>query len=194
MTSPQPPSHEPAPGTRPRAAVVCESMFGNTAALGREIGSELRDQGYDVDVWDVEQAPAPDSLDVDLLVVGAPTHAFSLSRPGTRADAVRQGADPARAHTGVREWLDVAEAPRHQPRLVCFDTRVTRVRHLPGSAARTAMRLGDKHHLGRRLAIESFYVEDVGGPLLEGELDRARELARDVGASVSRHGTTPERR
>jgi len=185
QTPSQSPSHE---ATRPRAAVVCESMFGNTAALGREIGLELRAQGFDVDVWDVEQAPAADSLDVDLLVIGAPTHAFSLSRPGTRADAVRQGAEPARARTGVREWLDLAEAPRHQPRLVCFDTRVTRVRHLPGSAARTAMRLGDKHHLGRHLAIESFYVEDVDGPLLEGELDRARELARNLSASVPRPG------
>ena len=42
------------------------------------------------------------------------------------------------------------------------------------------------HHLGRRLAIESFYVEDVDGPLVEGELDRARELARTVSASVTR--------
>ena len=180
-------SHGAGPGTlRPRAAVVSESMFGNTAALAREIGAELRTQGFDVDEWDVEQAPAAGSLDVDLLVVGAPTHAFSLSRPGTRADAVRQGADPARARTGVREWLDVAEAPRHQPRLVCFDTRVSKVRHLPGSAARSAMRLGDKHHLGRHLAIESFYVGDVDGPLLEGELERARELARNLSASVPR--------
>jgi hypothetical protein len=173
---------------RPRAAVVCESMFGNTAAVAGAIGSELRSQGFDVEIWDVEDAPAAESLRVDLLVVGAPTHAFSLSRPGTRADAVRQGADAARARTGIREWLTAAGGTPEeaQPRVVAFDTRVAKARHLPGSAARAAMRLGERHHLGHPLGIESFYVEDIAGPLLDGELDRAREYARNVSASVPR--------
>jgi hypothetical protein len=173
---------------RPQAAIICESMFGNTAAVAGAIGSELRSQGFDVDIWDVEEAPAPESLRVDLLVVGAPTHAFSLSRPGTRADAVRQGADSARAGTGIREWLTAAAGTPEevQPRVVAFDTRVAKARHLPGSAARTAMRLGERHHLGHPLGIESFYVKDIAGPLLDGELDRAREYARNVSASVPR--------
>jgi hypothetical protein len=173
---------------RPRAAIVCESMFGNTAAVAGVIGSELRAQGFDVDIWDVEDAPAPETLRVDLLVVGAPTHAFSLSRPGTRADAVRQGADSARARTGIREWLTAAAGTPEevQPRVVAFDTRVAKARHLPGSAARAAMHLGERHHLGHPLGIESFFVADITGPQLDGEVERAREYARNVSASVPR--------
>ena len=46
---------------------------------------------------------------MDLLVVGAPTHAFSLSRPGTREEAVRQGAPAEHARTGIPEWLPLID-------------------------------------------------------------------------------------
>lgn len=172
-------------GTRRTAAVVSESMFGNTAALAREIAAGLRAEAFDVEVWDVAQAPPPARLDVDLLVVGAPTHAFSLSRPSTREDAVRQGADAGRARTGMREWLGTAGASRDgRPRLAVFDTRASKVRHLPGSAARAASHMVRKRHAGSVVGTESFYVDDVQGPLLDGELARARDFARGVAASV----------
>jgi hypothetical protein len=63
-----------------------------------------------------------------------------------------------------------------------FDTKVTKVRHLPGSAAKGAakalesrgFRLADKPH--------SFYVVDTPGPLADGELDRARAWGTKLGA------------
>ena len=58
----------------------------------------------------VEIAPARLPDDLALLVVGAPTHAFSMSRPSTRLDAVRQGADAQRAAWGMREWLGACHA------------------------------------------------------------------------------------
>ena len=74
---------------------------------------------------DVATASVDLPADLDLLVVGAPTHAFSLSRPSTRADAVRQGAPPERATAGLREWLTAAP-PQDARRLpvAVFDTRV----------------------------------------------------------------------
>lgn len=97
--------------SRPAALVVVESMFGNTEHLARAVADGLRDAGVDAAVVDVSAAPVDLSADLDLLVLGAPTHAFSLSRPSTRADAVRQGASPERAATGMREWLS-AVLPR----------------------------------------------------------------------------------
>ena len=187
-SAPQPSPVEGGEARGSRAAVVCESMFGNTSALGEAIGAELRLRGFEVEEMDVSVAPPVASLEVDLLVVGAPTHAFSLSRPATRADAVRQGADEAHARTGVREWLQAGSRDHVEPTLAIFDTRVGKVRHLPGSAARAAARLGARNHVGRRIAVESFYVEDTAGPLLSGELDRARAWARTVSYSV--HKTT----
>lgn len=186
-TGPESTSEQPSrrAGT-PRAAVVWESMFGNTALLGRAIGAELRTSGFEVVELDVTEAPPVASLEVDLLVVGAPTHAFSLSRPSTRADAVRQGADEAHARIGVREWLGAGPSAHERPSLALFDTRVAKVRHLPGSAARAASRIGSRNHVGRRIATESFYVEDVSGPLVGGELERAHAWARDVALSYLR--------
>ena len=116
-SAPQPSPVEGGEARGSRAAVVCESMFGNTSALGEAIGAELRLRGFEVEEMDVSVAPPVASLEVDLLVVGAPTHAFSLSRPATRADAVRQGADEAHARTGVREWLQAGSRDHVEPTL-----------------------------------------------------------------------------
>ena len=80
-------------------------MFGNTEQVGRAVAGGLADGGVDAVVVDVAAAPVDLPAGLDLVVLGAPTHAFSLSRPSTRADAVRQGASPERAASGLREWL-----------------------------------------------------------------------------------------
>jgi hypothetical protein len=84
----------------------------------------------------------------------------------------------------VREWLaalddgslgSVGSADR--PPVAVFDTRARIARHWPGSAARrTARSLKKKGFAVCRSA--SFYVEDVKGPLLTGELERARSWGR----------------
>jgi len=124
---------------------------------------------------------------VDLIVLGGPTHAFSLSRPSTRADAVRQGAPAGREEVGLREWLHGLRRGPHSELVATFDTRVERVRHLPGSAAKKAAKLA--HSLGYTpVAHESFYVADVAGPLLPGELERAREWGQSLAADLrARH-------
>ena len=155
-----------------RALVVYESMFGNTADVAHEVAAGLATRGS-VDLVEVHDAPSPPGEGYDLVVVGGPTHGFSMSRPSTREDARRQGAGGA-ADRGVREWMDDLATGRHHPRLATFDTRVSKVRRLPGSAARRADRIGRR--LGYRTACrpESFYVDDVSGPLAEGERERAR--------------------
>ena len=156
--------------------VVHESMFGNTRTVARAISPDLPGT---VEVVDVVDAPTPLPPHVDLLVVGGPTHAFSMSRAGTRRDAVAQGGDPDHEFRGIREWL-AGLPPSPDVAVAMFDTRVGKVRHLPGSAARAARKVVLRHHLGHVVGVESFYVEDVAGPLLEGEIERAREWARSL--------------
>lgn len=176
------------PLTRPlRAHVIYESMFGNTEAVARTVADELGASGLEVSVTEVSHAPPIHDLDTDLLVLGAPTHAFSLSRPGTREDAVRQGAPASRSTVGLRDWLsDAHDRPSATHVLAAaFDTRVGKVRHLPGSAAKKATKLARGTGLDPALGIESFYVDDVQGPLLDGELDRARVWSRHLVEQVS---------
>lgn len=87
-----------------RALVVYESMFGNTESVARAVATALG-RWMGVALQDVSQAPGPADAAVDLVVVGGPTHAFSLSRGSTRADAISQGATHGKQDVGLREWL-----------------------------------------------------------------------------------------
>lgn len=168
---------------RPTAVVVHESMFHNTEAVARAVAHGLELEGFDATTVPVVSAPALETLTVDLVVVGAPTHAFSLSRPSTREDAVRRGADPAAARTGIRDWMAAATPSRTtQPLAAMFDTRVQQTRHLPKSAASRGRHL--LQHLGMTVLVppQGFLVGDLKGPLLDDELEHAvawgRLLAR----------------
>ncbi|TIC83252.1 hypothetical protein E8D34_16225 [Nocardioides sp. GY 10113] len=178
-----------------RGVVVYESMFGNTEQVARAIAAGLADANAEAASVDVGHLVADDLVGCDLLVVGAPTHVFSLSRVRTREDAVRQGADPNRARTGVREWLgtlDTAFPHAHdRPPAAVFDTRAHQTRHLPGSASgRTGRVLR-----ARGFSIvdrASFFVLDLKGPLAEGELDRARAWGRSLSDSAGADGAPPQ--
>lgn len=172
------------------AHVVYESMFGNCHAVAVAVAQGLREgaPGARVDVVNV--LTVPDALTTDLLVVGGPTHALSMSRPETRGsrgqhlstDEARQraagqpGADTGR---GVREWLGQL-APAPGTPAAAFDTRVDRP--LPKRAsAGMAKRL---RGAGYRLVLppQGFHVQGMSGPLADGELTRATQW----GALVAR--------
>src|SRR3954465_4077978 len=127
-----------------KALIVYESMFGNTEKVARAVAAGLAD-GMEVEVDEVSAAPAQVTDLVDLIVVGGPTHAFSLSRPSTRADAHERGATQGEVDGGLREWLGRLSGRPHSELVAAFDTRAERVRRLPGSAAHTAARLA-RHH------------------------------------------------
>jgi hypothetical protein len=164
-----------------RALVVYESLWGNTEKIAREVAAGVGEV-MTVDVVEVSGAPS-DLSGTDLVVAGGPTHAFSMSRASTRRDARTQGAPGGSVEVGLREWLE--GLPDGAGRwFAAFDTRVTKVRRLPGSAARSAARAGRRHGLRGASQPESFYVLDVAGPLVEGELERARAWGRAVASSV----------
>jgi flavodoxin len=161
-----------------KALVVYESMFGNTATVARAVADGLAGR-FEVTLAEAHTGPV--AAGTDLLVVGGPTHAFGMSRPGTRADAVRQGAAGA-AEAGLREWLDGCPPLDGVP-AAAFDTRVPNP--LFGSAARKARRA--LRRLGARpvAPAESFRVAGTPGPLLDGEEARARAWAQAVAQAAS---------
>ena len=123
------------------ALIVYESMFGNTRRLAEAMAEALETSGADVTVSPACDAPA-DLSDYTLVVVGAPTHAHSLPRPKSRAEAAEWAVDPtkklsleekARA-TGVREWLEGIMLVGN-PRFAVFSTRVDIPRIFSGDAA-----------------------------------------------------------
>jgi hypothetical protein len=162
-----------------RALVVYESMFGNTETIARAVADQLRER-WEVTLSDVREAPSAERM--DLLVVGAPTHAWGLSRPSTRADAGRRGTvrDGA-TERGLREYLDLSPVLTGVA-AAAFDTRVGK--RWSGAAARPAQR--QLRRLGCRILVpaEGFQVAGVTGPLLDGERERAGRWAARLTASL----------
>lgn len=168
--------------------VVHESMFGNTARVAEAVAAGLVLEGLVVTLRSVAEAPAGSALAHDLLVVGAPTHGSSLSRPGTRSEAVLQGASPEHRAIGLREWLGAVKHDEHGPSLVAvFDTRVNRTPHLPRSASTRAVQICDRRGLPLLAKPVSFLVAGIHGPVLEHELDRATAWGRWLAVGCRQH-------
>ena len=148
-----------------RATVICESSFGNTRAIAEAIAETL----------DAEMLSAGDSIDldeVDLLVVGAPTHVHGLPGERSRKAAVDQGGSDG---PGVRQWLD--ELPHGHGPAAAFDTRFDKPAFLTGSAAKGIAKGLRRRGFELVAEPESFFVLGTEGPLKDGELERAAEWA-----------------
>ena len=159
-----------------------ESMFGNTQAIAQAVAEGLSAR-MRVDVVEVGAAPEAIDDEVDLLVVGGPTHAFGMSRPRTRQDAARQTEDGlVSTGIGLREWLAALRQGSARA-AATFDTRINKPR-LPGSAARRAEKL--LRGLGFRIVARpaSFYLAESLGPLIGGEGERAGSWGKEIGAKL----------
>ncbi|WP_374970956.1 flavodoxin family protein [Terrabacter sp. BE26] len=172
-----------------KVLIVHESLFGNTRQVAETIAEGLR-QGLapelgEVALVDVDQAPTSIGDDVGLLLVGGPTHAFSMTRPQTRQEAAAKGA--ASSRQGLREWI-WAVTPRESLPVVTFDTRV-HVRMLPGSAAAAAAKALRHRGFDRAERGETFWVRDTAGPVVEGELERALRWGAELATRVA-HGVS----
>jgi flavodoxin-like protein len=173
-----------------KALVIYESMFGNTRTIASGVAAGLAQAQVPTDVCEVSEAPLEIGPDVDLVVLGGPTHAFGMSRPASREDAGKQCEDAlVSPSTGQREWLERARIPRGLA-VAAFDTRINKS-WLPGSAARAAdrrlRRLGGTA-LDRP---QSFYVTGTQGPLEDGEQERAQRWGEHLGTlSVARSRAT----
>lgn len=150
--------------------VIYDTKFGNTARVAEAIGRGASTRGS-VRVLDTAEALRQLPERPDLLIVGGPTQKRGSSR-------------------ALRGFVDALRASFRGVPTATFDTRYRGATWLMGSAATdAAKRLGKA---GARLtaAPESFFVTR-GGPLegqgLEaGELERAEEWGRLVGAAAKR--------
>jgi flavodoxin len=161
-----------------RALVVYESLFGNTEKVARAVGEGLgKVPGVEVTVADVHGARPEYAERFDLVV-------FGMTRPATRADAEKQGAAHQEPDLGIREWLRRLPHDLSELRVATFDTRAKQARWTPGSAARSANRVARRARMRAVAHPESFYVEDVAGPLVAGERERAVDWGQQLGAGV----------
>jgi hypothetical protein len=170
-----------------RARVVFESIFGNTQLIAQAVADGLA-QSVTVDLEEVGTAATDIGDDVDLLVVGGPTHVFGMSRERTRDSAAQQVAgDVVSTGEGLREWLGTVTGGSPDTGAAAFDTRIDKPR-LPGSAAHGAERR--LRRLGFQIIepAASFYVTDTSGPLVQGEQERAHHWGELLGSKAAAAG------
>lgn len=180
-----------------RVAVVYESMFGSTRQVAEAIAEGLGPH-HEARVVGVAAAVADPTLvdDADLLVVGGPTQAWSMSRRRTRTgapDFVRGYAselslEPGAADgPGVREWI--AGLGRTSGRAAAFDTRMKGPSALTGRASKAIARALRRRGLTIVAPPESFLVHARSG-LVDGELDRARGFGSRLAAALGGAGSS----
>ena len=170
-----------------RALVVFESMFGDTQRVAEAVAAGLAST-MDVEMVEVGVAPPVVPGGLTLLVVGGPTHAFGMSRAGTRQTAATKAEHGlVSGGIGLREWLPALRGAGAAVAAAAFDTKI-RKPWVPGSAASAVHKR--LRRLGFRMAApaQSFYVKDMAGPLLPGELDRARQWGERLGATFRAPG------
>lgn len=160
------------------ALIVTESLFGNTLAIAKAIGEGIEAiRGPEsAHVVHASEAPLAISAEVDLLVVGAPTHTLSMPNAGTRRDAVRQGA-LVTERFGVREWIAAVDIAPGLP-VATFDTSIPERRPFGSAALAASHALAER---GARTTVgPSFWVTGMEGPLADGELARATLWGREL--------------
>jgi len=159
-----------------KAVVVYESFWGTTAAVARAIADGI---GEGTPVLTTDEAVGEVLAAADLLVVGAPIHAFSLpgeqGRQNLAAQASKAPAPPDLAHPSLRSWL--AALPPLHARAAAFDTGF---RWSPGSATGFILRVLKQQGLtpvgkGRRFLVTGSY-----GPARAGELEKARRWGEEL--------------
>ena len=145
-----------------KTLVVYDSLYGNTKAIAQAIGDAIPGE---VPVLHVSQVNTSDLENVDLLIIGSPTH----------------GALPSQAIQGLLERI--GPPPREGALVATFDTRLTWgfLERWGGFAApKMAATLQEK---GWTIAGApgGFFVKGLKkGPLKRGETDRAAAWAKGL--------------
>ncbi len=152
-----------------KSHVLYDSQYGNTERIAQAIGAALSQSG-EAQVLHISQATPVSLNGLDLLIVGSPTQRFNPT-------------------TTTTEYLkELPSSALHGVKVAAFDTRFTReeIEKIPilaffvrifGYAAGSIAKQLETKGGSLQLPAEGFYVDGMEGPLLEGELERARVWA-----------------
>ncbi|WP_336249939.1 flavodoxin [Stomatohabitans albus] len=156
--------------------IVVESFFGNTREIAQVISSSLTELGHAVTLQEISDAPLTIADDIDVLVVGAPTHNRGMSTPQSRLKASE--GQHSEEEQGVREWL-TSLTFAGTPAIAAFDT-VTSRSWINGSAAKKIAKVLSAHARGNKIAIKSFIVRSAAGPLAPTQTMEAQSWASSL--------------
>jgi len=154
-----------------KGIVVYDTSYGNTKKVAETIADTLKESGMEVDLSYVKDAKLS-AKNYDFLVLGSPT------KFGTMSFAVKFFLGKVKS----KEWMNKPFA--------AFDTENpenierSRIENKEWSAAeKIAQKLKEKQ-MTQVLPVLKALVIDQKGPLVEGEVDRTKDYARELVAKL----------
>ncbi len=175
------------------AVVLYESEFGATRVIAEAIAEGMR-LVAPAEAVDVRDQPHRLDMDVDVLVLGAPTHVRSLPSVASRAEARswpdREASaltlEPGADQPGMREWL--ADQDLDGVSCIAFATRMNVGRVFSGSAVPAIER--EVRAAGATIGARSeTFVVEMNAGLVEGERERAEGWGFSLASNIQRAWT-----
>jgi menaquinone-dependent protoporphyrinogen IX oxidase len=156
-------------GFEMKGIVIFDTSYGNTKTIAQAISETLRASGIDVDEFPVKDVKKVSAKEYNFLVLGSPT------RFGTMSFAIKGFLRKIKSE----EWANKPFA--------AFDTEnPENIEKKQGSAAeKIASSLKDKK-MNQLLPVLKAVVNDMKGPLKEGEIGRAEEYARRLAVELKK--------
>jgi menaquinone-dependent protoporphyrinogen IX oxidase len=152
-----------------KGIVVFDTSYGNTKEIAETISETLKESGIEVDAFYVKDVKKLSAKDYDFLVLGSPT------RWGTMSFAVKGFLGRVKS----REWMNKPFA--------AFDTEnPENIERKEGSAAeKIAEKLREKQMTQPVPGLKAVVLGSKG-PLQEGEIERAKEYARELATKLKK--------
>lgn len=157
-----------------KGIVVYDTSYGNTKIIAEIIAETLKEFGIEVDLFYVKDVKKLSAKDYNFLVLGSPT------KFGTMSFAIRRFLGKVKGE----EWMNKPFA--------AFDTENpenierARIENKEWSAAeKIAKKLRDKK-MNQLAPVLKAVVFGLKGPLKEGEIDRAKEYARELAIKLKK--------
>jgi flavodoxin len=154
-------------GLKMKGIVVFDTSHGNTKTIAETIAETLKESGIVVDTFYVKDVKSLSAKEYDFLVLGSPTKYWTMTF------AMRSFLGKVQS----KEWADKPFA--------AFDTEdPENLEKKRGSAAeKIAEKLREKQ-MKQPLPVLKAVVLGWKGPLHEGEIERAKQYARELAAKL----------
>ena len=150
-----------------KGIVVYDTSYGNTEMIGEAIARTLRESSFEVDFCHLKNAKKLNATDYDFLIVGSPT------RFGTMSYAIHRFIGRVKSE----EWANKPFA--------AFDTEnPENIEKDQGSAAEKIAERLEERKLLMLAPVLKAQVLGQKGPLVEGEVERAKQYARALAAKL----------
>jgi len=152
-----------------KGIVIFDTSYGNTKIISEAISETLKESGIEVDTFYVKDVKKLSAKDYSFLVLGSPT------RFGTMSLAIRFFLGKVKSE----EWMNKPFA--------AFDTEnpENREKNEWSAAEKIAGSLRDKK-MNQVVPVLKAAVLGQKGPLQEGEIERAKEYARELAIKLKK--------